>query len=72
MYISSSGESKDPKTLDTAYLVNALYKAYREIWGSETTEKFKQYGNNIMVLSVELEKRIEEEFSKRIGETNNE
>lgn len=58
MYQSSNGELKDVKTMDTSYMINALSKAYKEIWNSLTIEQFKMYKTNINVLREELDERI--------------
>lgn len=59
MYQSSNGELKDVTQMETTYLTNALNKAHREIWNSQTEAQYKIYKNNIEILREELDKRIE-------------
>lgn len=72
MYQSSSGELKDPKVLDTSYLINALAKSYREIWNSLTETQCKMYLNNIIVLKTELDLRINSFAINKFGGNENE
>lgn len=58
MYINSNNEKIEPKTLETTHIINALAKAYREIFNSTSMKEFEKYSNNIMVLRAELDKRI--------------
>lgn len=58
MYQSSNGELKDVKQMETTYITNALNKAYREIWNSQTQAEYELYKNNILVLREELDNRI--------------
>lgn len=67
MYVSSDGTKKDVKTLDSAYLVNAISKAYREIWNSLTREQYDMFFNNIQVLRNELDIRLKEFDIKKFG-----
>lgn len=68
IYISSDGTRKDVKSLNTEYLINALAKANREIYNSETKEVYIKYANNIEVLERELDKRRNEFFEKKLDE----
>lgn len=56
LYVSSSGEHKDVRHLDTQYLINALAKCYRDLF--ET--KNKELISNIRNILIELEQRVEE------------
>lgn len=56
LYVSSSGEHKDVRHLDTQYLINALAKCYRDLF--ET--KNYQLVSNIVNIQNELEQRVEE------------
>lgn len=56
LYISSSGEHKDVRHLDTQYLINALAKCYRDLF--ET--KNKELISNIRNILNELDQRLEE------------
>lgn len=70
MYTSSDGILKDVKTLDSAYLVNAISKAYREIWNSTSNAQYSTYLRNINVLSQELEKRFIQFEIEKFGGNN--
>lgn len=58
MYTSSSGELKDPKQMNTEYIINALSKMYREIFSLTNMEDINAYSTNINVLTNELYNRI--------------
>lgn len=58
MYINSNNEEIKVETLETTHIINALAKAYREIFNSTNMKEFEKYSNNIMVLRNELDKRI--------------
>lgn len=58
MYINSNNEEIKVETLETTHIINALAKAYREIFNSKDMSEFAKYSNNIMVLRAELDKRI--------------
>lgn len=70
MYTSSDGTLKDVKTLDSAYLVNAISKAYREIWNSTSNVQYCTYLRNINILSQELEKRFIQFEIEKFGGKN--
>lgn len=56
-YTSSDGTKKDVRTLDTQYLINALAKAYRNIFELTTYIDYVVYEENIRALSDELTRR---------------
>lgn len=58
MYVSSDGTEKDVKTMNTDYVINALAKAYRELFTSSDMKTFEKYSNNIMVLTADMNRRI--------------
>ena len=45
VYVSSSGEQKDVRQLDTQYLINALAKAYRDFFETKDTTKYMNINN---------------------------
>lgn len=67
MYLSSDGNLKNTKDMDTSYLINALNKTYKEIWNSLTKEQYDIYNRNLEVLTKEIKERISE-FSKKFEE----
>lgn len=58
MYINSNNEEIKVETLETNHIINALAKAYREIFNSTNMKEFEKYSNNIMVLTAEMNRRI--------------
>ncbi len=58
MYTSSKGEYKDPKDMNTEYIINATSKAYRDIFTTEDMEVLNRHLTNIIVLRKELESRV--------------
>jgi hypothetical protein len=59
MYISSDGTKKSVSTLNSEYILNALNKAQREIFNSQSLEDYNKYINNICVLRNEIDSRID-------------
>lgn len=57
LYISSDGSSKDVRTLDTQYLINALAKSLRNMFESTEFETRKKYTNNVTHIYEELGRR---------------
>lgn len=66
MYISSDGTEKDPKTMNTEYIINGLAKSLREIYNSKSLEEYNKYISNQEVLSIELNKRMDDFLTKKI------
>lgn len=58
MYVSSEGVLKDPKTMNTEYLINALAKSFREIFSAKNVEEYNKFITNIQVLSAEMDSRL--------------
>lgn len=55
IYISSNGEQKDVRQLDTQYLINALTKSYRNYFEVKNINILKNINN----LQDELNRRIQ-------------
>ena len=68
MYISSSGEEKDVKTLDYQYLVNALAKALRNMNETTSKKEFLKNNDNVIVLYNEILERNKIYFEKNVVE----
>lgn len=68
MYISSSGEEKDVKTLDYQYLVNALAKALRNMNETTSKKEFLKNNDNVVVLYSEILERNKIYFEKNVVE----
>lgn len=64
IYISSDGSSKDVRTLNTEYLINALAKCHREVYNQTTDESIRKYLTNITNIESELNHRILKFISK--------
>lgn len=68
MYISSSGEEKDVKTLDYQYLINALAKALRNMNETTSKKEFLKNNDNVVVLYSEILERNKIYFEKNVVE----
>lgn len=68
MYISSSGEEKDVKTLQYQYLVNALAKALRNMNETTSKKEFLKNNDNVVVLYSEILERNKIYFEKNVVE----
>lgn len=66
-YISSDGTEKDVTSLDTQYLINALAKAYREMFLTNDEYMYYKHSDNIIVLTRELQSRQNTYFNSNIG-----
>lgn len=67
IYISSTGEEKDVRTLDYQYLVNALAKCSRTLYEAKDEKEFIKHSNNICVLQDELSKRNRKYYEEHFG-----
>ena len=59
MYTSSDGTKKDPKEMNSNYIINGLVKCSREIFNSKNEEEYNKYIENITVLYNELLQRFD-------------
>lgn len=66
MYINSQNQEVDVTSLETTHIINALNKAYREIWGSKNADEYNKYMSNINVLTNELTVRLDSFVDKKI------
>lgn len=57
-YISSSGEKKKLKEMNTEYVINALSKKYREVFDSKNKSEFANKTNELNDLKEELYSRF--------------
>lgn len=65
IYISHDGTRKDTSTMNYEYLVNALSKALREIFESDSIEGYELTYHNIETLENEIHKRLGEFFKEQ-------
>ena len=66
-YISSDGELKDIKTMNTEHLINSLAKHHREIYNSLNENQFIKHSEQIALIESELLKRNKQFYDINIG-----
>ena len=66
MYNSSDGTKKDVTEMNYEYLVNALSKNMRDIFGVGNVEEFNKMISNIQLLYNEIYNRIDKFLSDKM------
>ena len=67
-YVSSDGTKKPTSSMNTEYVINALAKNMRGIFGTQNVEEFNRTIANIQLLENEFDKRANDFLQSKIEE----